>query len=164
LKRRIEIGTMIPFVLNGRPVSIHEPGDTPLLEIIRNRLGLFGTRFGCGAEQCGCCMILVDGRAEFSCTRTLDSVAGRTVTTVEGLGTPEDPHALQQAFLSEQAGQCGYCLSGMLIGAAALLEQNPDPTDGEIRNALERHLCRCGAHNRIVRAVMSAAASMREDA
>jgi nicotinate dehydrogenase subunit A len=155
---------MIEFILNGRPVSLDEPGETPLLEIIRNRLGLFGTRFGCGAEQCGSCMILIDGTPEFSCTRALDSAAGRAVTTIEGLGTRDNPHPLQQAFLSEQAGQCGYCLSGMLIGAAALLATNPSPSENDVRSALERHLCRCGAHNRIVRAVLSAAASMREDA
>jgi len=155
---------MTEFVLNGRPVSLDEPGDTPLLEIIRNRFGLFGTRFGCGVEQCGSCMILIDGMPEFSCTRTLDSVAGRNVTTVEGLGTQDNPHPLQRALLAEQAGQCGYCLSGMLIGAAALLARNQNPTENDIRSALEPHLCRCGAHNRILRAVLSAAASMRGDA
>src|SRR3974390_3909964 len=128
---------MTEFVLNGRPVSLDEPGDTPLLEIIRNRLGLFGTRFGCGAEQCGSCMILIDGKPEFSCTRTLDGGAGRNVTTVEGLGTQDNPHPLQQALLAEQAGQCGYCLSGMLIGAAALLAGKPKTNQKESPSAVE---------------------------
>src|SRR3974390_1947984 len=107
---------MTEFVLNGRPVSLDEPGDMPLLEIIRNRLGLFGTRFGCGTEQCGSCMILIDGMPEFSCTRTLDSVAGRNVTTVEGLGTQDNPHPLQRAMLAGQAGQWGYFPSALRSG------------------------------------------------
>ncbi len=152
---------MVEFSLNGKAVAVDVPGDTPLLDVIRNRLSLFGSRFGCGAEQCGSCMMLIDGLAEFSCTRTLDSVAGRDVTTVEGLGTPDVPHPLQEAFLAEQAGQCGYCLSGMLISAASLLKSNPDPDEAQVRSALNRNLCRCGAHNRIVRAVMRAASAMR---
>lgn len=152
---------MYEFTLNGARVSVDLPGDTPLLEVVRNHLSLFGARFGCGAEQCGACMMLIDGRAEFSCTRTLDSVAGHTLVTVEGLGTPAAPHPLQTAFLAEQAGQCGYCLSGMLIAAAGLLEANADPSEAEIRDALNRNLCRCGAHNRIVRAVQRAANAMR---
>jgi nicotinate dehydrogenase subunit A len=152
---------MIEFSLNGTVVAVDLPGETPLLEAIRNSLALFGSRFGCGAELCGSCMMLIDGRAEFSCTRTLDSVAGRKVVTVEGLGTPEAPHPLQEAFLAEQAGQCGYCLSGMLISAAALLAAKPDPDEATIRAALDGNLCRCGAHNRIVRAVLRAAARMR---
>ncbi len=152
---------MVEFSLNGAAVSVDLPGDTPLLEVIRNHLSLFGSRFGCGAEQCGACMMLIDGHADFSCTRTLDSVADRDVTTVEGLGTPDKPHPLQEAFLAEQAGQCGYCLSGMLIGAASLLASNPDPSEADVRRALNRNLCRCGAHNRIVRAVLRAASQMR---
>jgi nicotinate dehydrogenase subunit A len=153
---------MTAFYLNGTTVSVDLPADTPLLTAIRNELALFGSRFGCGTEQCGSCMMLIDGQAEFSCTRSLDSVAGRDVITVEGLGTPEHPHPLQQAFLAEQAGQCGYCLSGMLISAAALLSANPQPDEAEVRTALNRNLCRCGAHNRIVRAVLRAADQLRD--
>jgi nicotinate dehydrogenase subunit A len=153
---------MIAFSLNGIDTSVDLPGNTPLLAVIRDHLGLFGSRFGCGAEQCGTCMMLVDGRAEYSCTRTLDSIEGRTVMTVEGLGNPAAPHPLQEAFLAEQAGQCGYCLSGMLVSAASLLRANPDPDEAAVREALNRNLCRCGAHNRIVRAVLRAAALMRE--
>jgi nicotinate dehydrogenase subunit A len=153
---------MIAFSLNGIDTKVDLPGNTPLLAAIRDHLGLFGSRFGCGAEQCGACMMLVDGRAEYSCTRTLDSVAGRNVVTVEGLGNPAAPHPLQAAFLAEQAGQCGYCLSGMLVSAASLLRANPDPDEAAVRKALNGNLCRCGAHNRIIRAVLRAAAQMRE--
>jgi nicotinate dehydrogenase subunit A len=152
---------MIAFRLNGAPVSSDLPGATPLVDVLRDRFGLMGTRFGCGAEQCGSCMVQVEGRVEFSCTLPLDAVAGRSVRTVEGLGTREKPHPLQTAFLAEQAGQCGYCLSGILISAAALLENDPDPSEERVRAALDRNLCRCGAHNRIVRAVLRAAAEMR---
>jgi nicotinate dehydrogenase subunit A len=153
---------MIAFSLNGFDTDVDLPGNTPLLAVIRDHLGLFGSRFGCGAEQCGACMMLIDGRAEYSCTRTLDSVEGRTVVTVEGLGNQAAPHPLQEAFLAEQAGQCGYCLSGMLISAASLLRVNPDPDEAAVRRALNGNLCRCGAHNRILRAVLRAAAQMRE--
>jgi nicotinate dehydrogenase subunit A len=153
---------MIAFSLNGFDTDVDLPGNTPLLAVIRDHLGLFGSRFGCGAEQCGACMMLIDGRAEYSCTRTLDSVEGRTVVTVEGLGNQAAPHPLQEAFLAEQAGQCGYCLSGMLISAASLLGVNPDPDEAAVRRALNGNLCRCGAHNRILRAVLRAAAQMRE--
>jgi len=153
---------MIAFSLNGFDTDVDLPGNTPLLAVIRDHLGLFGSRFGCGAEQCGACMMLIDGRAEYSCTRTLDSVEGRTVVTVEGLGNPAAPHPLQEAFLAEQAGQCGYCLSGMLVSAASLLRANPDPDEAAVRQALNRNLCRCGTHNRIIRAVLRAAAQMRK--
>jgi nicotinate dehydrogenase subunit A len=152
---------MITFSLNGIDTSVDLPGNTPLLAAIRDHLGLFGSRFGCGVEQCGACMMLIDGRAEYACTRTLEGVSGRDVITVEGLGNPIAPHPLQQAFLSEQAGQCGYCLSGMLISAASLLRANLDPDEAAVRQALNRNLCRCGVHNRIVRAVLRAAARMR---
>jgi nicotinate dehydrogenase subunit A len=152
---------MITFSLNGIDTTVDLPGNTPLLAAIRDHLGLFGSRFGCGVEQCGACMMLIDGRAEYSCTRTLDGVSGRDVITVEGLGNPAAPHPLQEAFLSEQAGQCGYCLSGMLVSAASLLRSNPDPDEAAVRHALNGNLCRCGAHNRIIRAVLRAAARMR---
>ncbi|PZW41899.1 nicotinate dehydrogenase subunit A [Humitalea rosea] len=154
------------FTLNGAAVVVDLPPDTPLVHVLRDTLGLFGTRWGCGAEVCGSCMVLLDGAAVTSCTLALDAVAGRRLRSVEGLGTPQAPHPLQTAFLQEQAGQCGYCLSGILISAAALLESNPDPDEAAIRAALDRNLCRCGAHNRILRAVLraAAAAAMREAA
>jgi nicotinate dehydrogenase subunit A len=135
-----------------------------LLDVLRNQLRLTGTRFGCGLEQCGCCFVLIDGQPVKSCARAIASVAGRSVTTIEGLGTAEKPHPLQQAFLEEQAGQCGYCLSGIVISAKALLDRNPSPSRAEIAHALDDNLCRCGAHNRILRAVEKAAARLREGA
>ena len=155
----------VAFTVNGRAVNvIASHDDTPLLDVLRNQLRLTGTRFGCGLEQCGCCIVLIDGIPVKSCGRAIASVAGRSVTTVEGLGTPEKPHRLQQAFLEEQAGQCGYCLSGILISAKALLDRNPSPSRAEIARALDDNICRCGAHNRILRAVEKAAARLREDA
>jgi len=155
----------VAFTVNGRAVNvIASHDDTPLLDVLRNQLRLTGTRFGCGLEQCGCCIVLIDGIPVKSCGRAIASVAGRSVTTVEGLGTPEKPHPLQQAFLEEQAGQCGYCLSGILISAKALLDRNPSPSRAEIARALDDNICRCGAHNRILRAVEKAAARLREDA
>ncbi len=144
------------FTVNGLPVSVDLPGDVPLIHALRGRLGLFGTRFGCGTEQCGACMVLVDGQLRYSCSLGLSAVEGREVRTVEGL-----PSALRHAFLAEQAGQCGYCLSGILVSATALLERDPAPSDDAIREALEPHLCRCGAHNRIIRAVRRAAEDLR---
>jgi nicotinate dehydrogenase subunit A len=143
--------------VNGVERSIEAAPDTSLLSVLRGALGLTGTHFGCGADQCGACNVLVDGQAVASCDTPLWAAAGKDVTTVEGLGTPERPHALQRAFIAEQAMQCGYCISGILISAAALLRRNPDPSDADVRNALDRNLCRCGAHNRIVRAVLRAA-------
>lgn len=152
---------MIDITVNDESVSLDLPGEANLLDVLRNHLGLFGPRFGCGAEQCGCCMVLVDDEAMTSCATSLDAVAGRNIRTVEGLGTPDDPHPLQAAFLEEQAGQCGYCLSGMLIASAALLKANPAPDEAEVRDALEANLCRCGSHNRIIRAVLRAAEATR---
>src|SRR3982750_4098344 len=151
----------ISLTVNGKPVAVTADPDTPLLDVLRNHLGLRGTKFGCGLEQCGCCMVLVDGKPEKSCGKALSSVAGRQILTIEGLGTPDRPHPLQQAFLDEQAGQCGYCLSGILISAKALLDRNPDPSRADIVSALDKHLCRCGAHQRILRAVERAAATLR---
>src|SRR5262252_186875 len=116
----------IPLVVNGREVSVSADPDTPLLDILRNHLSLKGTKFGCGQEQCGCCMVLIDGCPEKSCGKALSTVAGKTIMTIEGLGTSDRPHALQQAFLDAQVGQCGYCLSGILISAKALLDRNPN--------------------------------------
>ena len=156
---------MVAFILNGAAVSADMPEDASLLHALRGPgLGLSGPRFGCGAEGCGACMVLLEGRPAFACSLPVAAVAGRSVVTVEGLGTPEHPHPLQAAFLAEQAGQCGYCLSGILISAAALLAANPDPDEAAIRRALDPHLCRCGSHNRILRAVRRAAREMRERA
>jgi nicotinate dehydrogenase subunit A len=154
---------MAGFVLNGAAVEIAADPATPLLHVLRGECALSGPRFGCGAEQCGACVVLVDGAPAFACTLALGVVQGRQVTTVEGLGTPAAPHPLQRAFLAEQAGQCGFCLSGILMAAAALLAHTPDPDDAAIRAALEPHLCRCGSHNRILRAVKRAAAEMAAD-
>jgi nicotinate dehydrogenase subunit A len=150
------------LVVNGRFVRVAADEETPLLDVLRNELDLKGTRFGCGLEQCGCCMVLIDGQPEKSCAKPLWSVAGKSVTTIEGLGTPEQPHVLQQAFLDEQAGQCGYCLAGILISAKALLDRNPAPSRRDIAEALDGNLCRCGSHNRILRAVARAAQYLRD--
>ena len=152
------------FTVNGNAVGVAADGDTPLLDVLRNHLSLVGTRFGCGAEQCGTCMVLIDGKPEKSCGKALSTVAGKAVVTIEGLGTPQHPHPLQQAFLDEQAGQCGYCLSGILISAKALLDNNPAPSRGDIARALDDNICRCGSHVRILRAIERAAAQMREGA
>jgi nicotinate dehydrogenase subunit A len=155
----------VAFTVNGRAVNVVvQHDDVPLLDVLRNQLRLTGTRFGCGLEQCGCCFVLIDDAPVKSCARSIASVAGRSVTTVEGLGTPAQPHPLQEAFLEEQAGQCGYCLSGILISAKALLDRNPSPSRAEIARALDDNLCRCGAHNRILRAVEKAAARLRQGA
>ena len=150
------------LTVNGRAVSVGADPDTPLLDVLRNHLGLVGSKFGCGQEQCGSCMVLVDGLPRKSCGTALSTVAGKAVVTIEGIGTPERPHPLQQAFLDEQAGQCGYCLAGILISAKALLDKNPAPTRAEIAAALDDNICRCGSHVRILRAVERAARAMRE--
>ena len=152
------------FTVNGESVDVAADADTPLLDVLRNHLGLTGTKFGCGLEQCGCCMVLIDGRPEKSCGRALSTMAGRAVVTIEGLGSRERPHPLQEAFLAEQAGQCGYCLGGILISAKALLDANPSPTRAEIATALDDHICRCGSHARILRAIERAARAMRAEA
>jgi len=150
-------GAPVAFELNGRRASVDADGSRSLLDVLRNDLGLTGTRQGCGENQCGACRVLVDGHAVASCDTPLWAVAGKSVTTVEGLGTEAAPHPLQRAFIAEQAAQCGYCTAGMLVGAAALLARTPAPTDAQVRAALDGHLCRCGSHNRIVRAVLRAA-------
>lgn len=152
---------MVALTLNGAAVALDVPEEVSLLHALRGPGGLSGPRFGCGTEQCGTCMVLLDGMPAYACTLPAGSVAGRSVTTVEGLGTPDRPHPLQAAFLAEQAGQCGYCLSGILVSAAALLARDADPDEAAIRAALEPHLCRCGSHNRILRAVRRAAAAMQ---
>ena len=152
------------LVVNGRTVHVDGDGTTPLLSVLREQLALRGSRFGCGTEQCGACMVLIDGEPAFSCAREIASVAGKTITTVEGLSSDGRLHPLQQAFLDEQAGQCGYCLSGILVSAAALLARNPEPSRAEIATALDPHLCRCGIYNRVIRAVERASAMIRASA
>ena len=146
--------------VNGTEVSVSAESDTPLLYILRNDLQLKGTRFGCGLGACGTCNVLIDGHNVQSCDTPLWSAAGKKITTIEGLGTLERLHPLQHAFVEEQAAQCGYCINGIIISAKALLDRNPDPSEDDIRKALERNLCRCGTHNRIVRAIQRAAAAM----
>jgi len=146
----------INLAVNGRSVTVDADPATPLLDVLRNHLDLKGSRYGCGLEQCGSCMVLIDGEAAYSCARDISTVAGRSVTTIEGLGTPDHPHPLQRAFLEEQAGQCGYCLSGIIISAKALLDRNPKPSRADIVAALDKHLCRCGTHTRIIAAVQKA--------
>lgn len=148
----------VDLIVNGKPAHVRSDGTTPLLSVLRNELGLRGSRFGCGTEQCGACMVLIDGKPEYSCSREVASVTGRSVITVEGLSKNGELHPLQQALLDEQAGQCGYCLSGILISAAALLAKNPAPSRANIIAALDPHLCRCGIHNRVIRAVQKAGA------
>jgi nicotinate dehydrogenase subunit A len=150
----------IRFRLNGVETDVDADPDTSLLTVLRGRLRMTGSHFGCGANECGACNVLVGDRAVASCDTPLWSIAGKDVTTIEGLGSAQDPHPLQRAFIAEQALQCGYCVSGILISAAALLMRNPDPADADVRAALDRNLCRCGSHNRMVRAVLRAAAEM----
>ena len=146
----------IDFIVNGRSVHVDTDGTKPLLSVLRDELALRGTRFGCGTEQCGACMVLIDGEPSYSCSREVGTLAGKSITTVEGLSRDGALSPLQQAFLDEQAGQCGYCLSGILIAATALLNKKPNPSRADIVEALDPHLCRCGIHNRVVRAVQKA--------
>jgi nicotinate dehydrogenase subunit A len=148
------------FRLNGVVTEVDADPDSVLLDILRGRLGLTGPHFGCGAGECGACNVIVGDHAVSSCDTPLWSVADKDVTTPEGLGTPERPHPLQRAFIAEQALQCGYCVPGVLMSAAALLMQNATPGEAEVRTALDRNLCRCGSHNRMVRAVLRAAQEM----
>ncbi|OIQ96162.1 nicotinate dehydrogenase subunit A [mine drainage metagenome] len=149
---------LVNLRVNGTSHQLDVDSDARLLDVLRDTLGLKGSRFGCGANQCGACHVLVDGAAVASCDTPMWAVEGKSVITVEGLGTPDSPHPLQRALIEEQAAQCGYCSSGVLISAAALLARCPQPNEDQVRQALERNLCRCGSHNRIVRAVLSAAA------
>ena len=144
------------FVVNGAPCAVTAAPDTPLLHILRNDLQLKGTRFGCGAGACGSCTVTIDGRAMQSCDTPVWSVQGCEVVTVEGLGTPAAPHPVQQAFIDEQAAQCGYCINGIMMSVAALLAHTPAPDDAQLMAALDRHLCRCGTHLRILRAARKA--------
>ncbi len=143
--------------VNGAWREVRSEGDTPLLYVLRDELGLNGAKYGCGLGQCGACTVLVDAEAVLSCVTPLAMVYGKRITTVEGLGTTERPGPIQRAFLEEQAAQCGFCIPGMMMRAAALLRANPHPGEAEIREALQPNLCRCGTHMRILRAVKKAA-------
>lgn len=158
MKRKIEI------ILNGEARTVEAEETASLLDVLRADLQISGARYGCGLGQCGACAVLVDGREEAACLLPLEAAEGKAVVTSEGLGTPERPHPLQAAFVELQAGQCGYCLSGILIGAKALLDRNPDPSRAQIAEALDWHLCRCGVHNRVMDAVALAARRIREGA
>jgi len=148
--------------VNGVEREVRADPATPLLYILRNDLGLKGTRFGCGEGHCGACTVLVDGKPLQSCDTPLWSAVGHAITTVEGLSQNGAPHPIQQAFLGEQAAQCGYCINGIMMSAVALLQRNPDPSEAQIAAALERNLCRCGTHVRILRAIARAAQMLRK--
>ncbi len=150
----------ITLHVNGRAALVAADPTTPLLDVLRNTLDLKGSRYGCGLEQCGSCMVLVDGEPVYACSREVGTVAGRRIETVESLAD----HPLRQAFLDEQAGQCGYCLSGILISSKALLDRTPRPTREQIVTALDKHLCRCGTQSRIIRAVERASVLLTEGA
>ena len=143
--------------VNGVSRSVLAEADTPLLYVLRNDFELNGAKFGCGQSQCGACTVLIDGKAVRSCVTPIGALEKSEITTIEGLGSIEKPHALQQAFIEEQAAQCGYCISGMIMSAKELLDREPRPSEADVRAALASNLCRCGTHNRIVRAVLRAA-------
>lgn len=145
------------LTVNGTPQEVEAEADSPLLYVLRNQLGLNGPKFGCGLTQCGACTVHVNGEAVRSCMAPVGDLEGAQITTLEGLGTAENPHPVQQAFIDEQAVQCGYCINGMIMTAAAFLDKNPNPSDSDIRKALAGNLCRCGTHARILRAVKRAA-------
>ena len=147
----------INIKVNGAMHSVPAEPDTPLLYVLRNDLGLNSAKFGCGLAQCGACTVLVDGKPVRSCVTPIDTLGQSEITTVEGLGTLEHPHPLQAAFMTEQAAQCGYCIAGMIMSAKALLDRNPQPSEADVKRGLADNLCRCGTHNRIVRAVLKAA-------
>jgi nicotinate dehydrogenase subunit A len=151
------LGRGLTVTVNGRDHQVQADPATPLLYVLRNEVGLQGVRFGCGMAECGACTVQLDGRAIRSCITPVSAAAGRAVTTLEGLGTPAKPHPLQQAFIDQQAAQCGYCIPGMIVEAEAFLRTTPNPTDAQIKTALGGHLCRCGTHYRILRAVRAAA-------
>jgi nicotinate dehydrogenase subunit A len=146
----------INLKVNGVSSSVPAEPDTPLLYVLRNDLELNGAKFGCGLAQCGACTVLVDGKATRSCVTPISAVAASEITTIEGLGSIANPHPLQTAFIEEQAAQCGYCTNGMIMAAKELLDRNPQPNEGDVREALATNLCRCGTHNRIIRAVLRA--------
>src|SRR2546422_11066571 len=152
---------MTTLNVNGKPQQVDVEPDTPLLYVLRDNLGLHGPKFGCGLAQCGACSVLIDGKDVRACVTPVSTAAKGSITTIEGLGTVQKLHPLQRAFIEEQACQCGFCGSGMVMAAKALLDRNPSPTNQDVRQALNGHLCRCASHNRIVRAVQRAAKEMR---
>lgn len=152
----------IALTVNGERHAFALPSRTPLLYVLRNDLALNGPKFGCGLGECGACTVLVEGVAARACVLTLGTMEGRSITTLEGLGTLAAPHPVQAAFIAEQAAQCGYCLNGMIMTAVAFLAANPDPDEAQVRAALRYNLCRCGTHVEIVRAVLAAAAVLRD--
>ncbi|CAG9164397.1 (2Fe-2S)-binding protein [Cupriavidus pampae] len=150
--------------VNGKTQTVDLDSDTPLLYALRDNLGLHGPKFGCGLGQCGACTVLFNGTATRSCVLPVSAVGDARITTLEGLGTPEQPHPVQKAFIEEQAVQCGYCINGMVMTSVGLLAQNPKPSEAQIRDALAGNLCRCGTHSRIVRAVKRAAGTPVKEA
>jgi nicotinate dehydrogenase subunit A len=146
--------------VNGVTRAIEADGETPLLYVLRNDFKLKGVRFGCGLGQCGACTVIVDGKAIQACDVPVTAVAGKAITTIEGIGQPDAPHPLQRAFIEDQAAQCGYCASGIIMAAKALLDENPKASEADIRAALARNLCRCGTHHRILKAIRRAALDM----
>ena len=148
---------MATLNINGKPHQVDVDSDTPLLYVLRDNLGLHGPKFGCGLAQCGSCSVLIDGKAVRSCTYAVGKVGPGKIVTLEGLGTPQKPHPVQQAFIEEQAAQCGYCSNGMIMTARQLLDRVPHPSEDQIRSALANNLCRCGTHTRIIKAVQRAA-------
>jgi len=145
------------LTLNGKPQALRSDPGTPLLYVLRNELRLNGAKFGCGMGQCGACTVIVDGKPVFSCLTPLAALAGRSVRTVEGLGSADAPGRLQAAFIRHQAAQCGYCIAGMLTRAQALLDKHPHPSERQVRAHMEPNLCRCGTHHRILAAIMDVA-------
>jgi len=145
------------ITVNGRAHSVEAAADTPLLYVLRNELELNGAKYGCGFAQCGACTVVIEGKPVRSCVTPVSAVAGKAITTIEGLGSNGAPHPLQKAFIEEQAAQCGYCANGMIMTAKTFLDKNPRPTEAQIKKALGANYCRCGTHNRIVRAVQRAA-------
>ena len=148
---------MVKLDINGRSTEVDATPDTPLLYVLRDNLAMSGAKFGCGLGQCGACTVLVDNQAVFSCVVPISLLEGRKITTLEGLGTPDKPSALQRAFIEEQAAQCGYCTAGMIVRAEALLKKTKQPTDAQIREHMAPNLCRCGTHNRVIKAIKRAA-------
>jgi nicotinate dehydrogenase subunit A len=148
--------SIITLDVNGRSHTLDVEPETPLLYILRNDLELHGPRFGCGLGQCGACTVIIEGQPVRSCVKTVGSVGKSAITTLEGIGTPEKPHPVQQAWIEVQAAQCGYCMNGHMMHSKALLDRNPDPTEGDIRNALASVLCRCGTYYRVIQAVKKA--------
>lgn len=152
---------MILLDVNGNQHAVDANPETPLLYVLRNDLGLNGPKFGCGLGQCGACTVLMDNRAVLACVLTVAAAAGHRIVTLEGLGSKDRPHPLQQAFIAEQAAQCGYCSNGMIMKSKELLDRTPEPSEAQVRSALALHLCRCGTHNNIIRAVRRAAREMK---